>query len=203
MVSVNHHRMVIHAETTQKPCTVYYGSARLCGDRQKVKNELVWDLLRRGGFKLSAVTNMMWFHNDNYGCPQLFQQSVALSFSSFKQEIWAAVAQTEALGIDVESPENFHAPYPYGRAFQAGEFQLVSHFCVNREDAAALLWSCKEAAMKKRGTGFHFTDPRDVRICSCMPTGHWMYAVVVKTPEKVTVAVKREHQLWLALAVSE
>jgi phosphopantetheinyl transferase len=201
---VNCNRMILHIESRKESGSVYYASAGLSGDRNVIKNALLVDLLRCGGFKVpSADRSVQLIRNDRYGCPQLnSQQSIAISFSSIGQEVWAAVTQADALGIDVETPQNFRAPYPYDRVFQADEFQQVSSFCTNKEDAAALLWSCKEAAMKNRGTGFHFMDPRDVRICSCVQKGYCTYAVIVTTPEKVPVVVMREHHLWLALAVS-
>jgi phosphopantetheinyl transferase len=196
-------RMILHAESRKRPSTVYYASTGLSGDRNVIKDALVKELLRHGGFKLSVDRNAQLIRNDRYGCPQLdAQQSIALSFSSVGQEVWAAVSQADALGIDVEAPENFRAPYPYNRVFRADEFQHVSSFCTNWEDAAALLWSCKEAAMKNRGTGFHFIDPRDVRIRSCVQEGNYTYVVIVATPEKIPVVVRREGHLWLALAVS-
>lgn len=195
--------MILHTESRKRPNTIYYASAGLSGDRNVIKNALVADLLRQGGFTVPTDRNVQLIRNDRYGCPQLDSQpSIAISFSSLGPKVWAAVTQADALGIDIETPENFHAPYPYERVFQADEFQHVSSFCTNREDAAALLWSCKEAAMKNKGTGFHFIDPRDVRIRSCVQEGHCIFAVIVTTPEEISVVVIREHHLWLAFAVS-
>lgn len=202
-LGVTCNRMILHTESRKRSSTIYYASAGLSGDRNVIKNTLIGDLLRRGGFTVPTDRHTQLIRNDRYGCPQLnSQQSIAISFSSLGQKVWAAVTQADALGIDVEAPENFRAPYPYSRVFQADEFQLVSSFCANKEDAAALLWSCKEAAMKNRGTGFHFLDPRDVRILSCVQEGHSTFAVIVTTPEKIPVVVMRERRLWLALAVS-
>jgi phosphopantetheinyl transferase len=200
-VTCNH--MILHVESRKGPIPVYYASSGLSGDRNVIKDMLVKDLLRHGGFKLSTDRNAQLIRNDRYGCPQLDAlQSIALSFSSVEQKIWAAVAQAGALGIDVEAPENFRVPYPYDRVFQADEFQHAAGFCTEKEDAAALLWSCKEAAMKNRGTGFHFIDPWDVRVRSCVQEGPFSYRVSVTTPEDIPVVVKREHHLWFALAVS-
>jgi phosphopantetheinyl transferase len=194
---------ILHAESNNKPISVYYASAGFSEDRNVTKNMLAGELLQRGGFMLLEETNALLIKNNKYGCPQLeSQQSLVISFSSAGQRVWAAVAQADALGIDVEASENFCAPYPYDRVFQTDEFHHVSSFCVNKEDGAALLWSCKEAAMKNRGTGFHFMDPRDVRILSCVQERIRRYTAIVATPEKIPVIVIREGNLWLAFAVS-
>jgi hypothetical protein len=57
--------------------------------------------------------------------------------------------------------------------------------------------------MKKRGTGFHFTDPRDVQVQSCRQMNEpSLFTVSVATPEKISVIVFKERHLWLAFAVS-
>lgn len=195
---------ILHVESKNKSIPVYYASAEISGDRDRAKNALAGELLQHGGFMCLDETKAQRIKNDRYGCPQLdSQQSIALSFSYVGQRVWAAVAQAAALGIDIEAPENFRAPYPYDRVFQADEFYNVSNFCTNKKDAAALLWSCKEAAMKNRGTGFHFIDPRDVRILSCVQEIDCGYMAIVATPKKIPVIVMRENHLWLAFAVSE
>jgi phosphopantetheinyl transferase len=195
---------ILHIESKNRSTPVYYASARISGDRDETKNALAGKLLHHGGFMCIEETKAQRIKNDRYGCPQFDpRQSIALSFSFIGQRVWAAVAQTSALGIDVEAPESFRTPYPYDRAFQTDEFYRVSNFCADTKDAAALLWSCKEAAMKNRGTGFHLIDPRDVRILSCEQEIDRGYMAIVATPEKIPVIVMRERHLWLAFAVSE
>jgi len=194
---------ILHAESHNKPISVYYASTGFSEDKNATKNMLARELLQRGGFMLLEETNALFIKNNQYGCPQLeSQHSLVISFSSVGQRVWAAVAQADALGIDVEASESFRAPYPYDRVFQTDELHHVSSFCVNKEDSAALLWSCKEAAMKNRGTGFHCIDPRDVRILSCVQARHCRYTAIVATPEKISVIVIKEGDLWLAFAVS-
>ncbi|MBU1565893.1 MAG: 4'-phosphopantetheinyl transferase superfamily protein [Proteobacteria bacterium] len=149
--------------------------------------------------------NKQLIATDKYGCPRLtveYKQPLSLSFSYTGQKLWAAVAEVDSLGIDVETSVNFLAPYPYNRAFMADDLHLALSFYPKKEDAAALLWSCKEAAMKSRGTGFHFIDPRDVRILSCLQEGHCMYRVTVATPEEISVVVHKKRHLWLAVTAS-
>jgi phosphopantetheinyl transferase len=194
---------ILHVESKIGLISVYYASVGFSGDRNVTKNMLARGLLQRGGFMPLEETNALPIKNNQYGCPKLeSQHSLVISFSSVGQRVWAAVAQADALGIDIEASENFCAPYPYDRAFQTDEFHHVSSFSANREDGAALLWSCKEAAMKNRGTGFHCIDPRDVRILSCVMERHCRYTAIVATPEKIPVIVIKEGDLWLAFAVS-
>lgn len=197
--------MILYTESTKGQIAVYYASAKLSGDRSEVKNTLARGLLRSADSRFPVEKNVQLIKNDIYGCPRLhrdYQQSIAISFSYTGQEVWAAVAKVDALGIDIETPGNFSAPYPYGRVFLEEDFHNISSFCKNKEDAAAMLWSCKEAAVKYKGTGFHFIDPRDVRIHSCMQDGPFSYRVSVMIPEKIHVVVMREQHHWLALAVS-
>ncbi len=198
-------RMILCSGTAKAPVTVYYTSAKFFKDPKEVKNALAGGLLGKVDPKFHAEKNVPLIIKDRYGCPRLnveYKQPVSISFSYSGQELWAAVAEMDSLGIDVETPGNFSAPYPYNRAFLEDDFRVISSFCTGKEDAAALLWSCKEAAVKSRGTGFHCIDPRDVRILSCLQEGHCMYRVTVATPEKIGVVVKRERHLWLALSVS-
>jgi phosphopantetheinyl transferase len=202
---VHINRMILYSESAKESTTVYYTSAKFFGDPREVKNTLVRGLLREVHPSFPATKNGQLIIHDEYGCPRLYienKQPLSISFSYNGQEVWAAVAEMDSLGIDVETLGNFLAPYPYNRAFLEDDFRVVSSFCTGKEDAAALLWSCKEAAVKSRGTGFHFIDPRDVRILSCLQEGYCRYRVTVATPEKICVVAKRERHLWLALSVS-
>lgn len=199
---VNIHRMFLQSEPTKKAMTICYASVQFSGDSRGSKNSLVRRLLRAVAPGLILDRNDPLISTDMYGCPRLsveYQEPLALSFSYNGQELWAAVAASHALGIDVETSENFSAPYPYARAFMEEDLQLALPLCSKKEDAAALLWSCKEAAMKSQGTGFHCTDPRDVRILSCLQDGCGMYRVNVATPERISVVVTRERRLWFAV----
>lgn len=196
---------ILSVQSANGPIDIYYASISLSDNRSERKNLLANWLLKRAGVRVPAECNGQLIKNDGNGCPHLnggIQHPIALSFSQSGQEIWAAIAQAGALGLDVESPENFRVPYPYGRVFSGAEFQCVAGWCRDREDAAAMLWSCKEAAMKNRGTGFHFTDPRAVRIQSCMLNEPLIFTVSVATPGKISVTVIRKQHLWLAIAVS-
>ena len=199
-------RMTLYSESINKTITVCYTSIKFSGDRRDVKNTLARELLNNVVPRFIIEKKEQLIANDIYGCPRVnskYKQPLAISFSYSGQELWAAVADVAALGIDVAMAADFLAPYPYNRAFMEHELQLASSFGSNKEDAAALLWSCKEAAMKKRGTGFHFNDPRDVQILSCLLDGYGRYRVIVATPKKISVVVRKERHLWFAVAASE
>ncbi len=186
------------------PIPVYFAAARLGEDPGEMKDALVQSLVRTVDPGFLMGDNGRLIENDFYGCPRFngeIKRPFSLSFSYSGQVLWAAVARTEALGIDVETPEHFSPPYPYDRAFRRGDFQMVSAVCRGREDAAALLWSCKEAAVKCRGTGFHCIDPRDVRVLSCRQVGCGRFRISVTAPDELCVMVRREGRLWFAVAV--
>lgn len=197
---------VLPVQSAIGPVAVHYASAALVGERDRIKNTLADWLVQQAGFTSKTVGGEPLISYDELGCPRFLQEMqypIAISFSQARQEIWAAVARVDALGLDVESPENFRRPYPYDRVFSGTEFQCVTEYCPAKKDAAAMLWSCKEAAMKKRGTGFHFTDPRDVQVQSCRQMNEpSLFTVSVATPEKISVIVFKERHLWLAFAVS-
>jgi phosphopantetheinyl transferase len=199
-------RMTLYSESTQTPITVYYASAPLARDRSNVKNILARELLRDAAPNPATSNNPPRIRNDQYGCPKMmsgYPWPMAISFSYFKQEVWAAIAQTNSIGMDVENSINFCFPYPFNRVFSPDEFHSIDDFCNNKEDAAALLWSCKEAVVKNLGTGFHFIDPRNVRVHSCLQEKPFAYKVLVTIGRNnFPVLVKREKHLWLAISAS-
>jgi phosphopantetheinyl transferase len=88
----------------------------------------------------------------------------ALSFSWSAGRLWAAVGRSESgLGLDAAAPEEFAGSYPHQRVFMEAEWQAgVTLTTGNRKEAAAMLWSVKEAVVKAWGCGFHFLSPRQV-----------------------------------------
>ncbi|MFI5355402.1 MAG: 4'-phosphopantetheinyl transferase superfamily protein, partial [Desulfobaccales bacterium] len=88
--------------------------------------------------------------------------------------LWAAVGSSDsALGLDVATPGEFAGSYPHQRVFLEAEWQTaVTLTAGNREEAAALLWSVKEAVVKAWGWGFHFLSPRQVEVQFAGPGEH-------------------------------
>jgi phosphopantetheinyl transferase len=107
------------------------------------------------------------------------------------------------LGIDAENRRNFVPPYPYNRVFSKDDFFTVAKFCTTMEDSAAMIWVCKEAVVKNKGTGFHGIDPRDVHLLSCRQRSPFIYQAVVCAPDRKEVSITRERDVWFALSVSK
>lgn len=96
------------------------------------------------------------------GLPRL-----SVSFSQGEALMWAAICQNGVCGVDSAHSEEFRGAYPFKRAFHEDEFESLSAGTdVSREEAAAILWSVKEAAVKALGCGFHLIDPLQMNVVS-------------------------------------
>jgi phosphopantetheinyl transferase (holo-ACP synthase) len=105
--------------------------------------------------------------HDPLGKPHLLlgaQRGPAISFSEGGGAVWAALCGDESdIGIDVAATDEFQGDYPLHRVFQAQELQqAVSLTGGDVAQAAALLWSIKEAVVKALGCGFRLVEPRDI-----------------------------------------
>jgi hypothetical protein len=122
---------------------------------------------------LSALT----LERDPLGKPQICLGATpgpAISFSWSAGRLWAALGRPECgLGVDAAAPREFAGSYPHQRVFRESEWQTaVTLTAGNREEAAALLWSVKEAVVKAWGCGFHFLSPRQVEVQVAGPGEH-------------------------------
>lgn len=93
-------------------------------------------------------------------------QGPAISFSEGGGKIWAALCGDESdIGIDVAAPHEFQGDYPFHRVFHPQELQYALRVTEgNLDEASALLWSIKEAAVKALGCGFHLVDPLQITV---------------------------------------
>ncbi len=91
---------------------------------------------------------------------------VRLSFSYGKDRLWAALARSPRhLGLDVAHPAEFQGSYPFHQAFHDEEWLMVPDTSrQSSSEAAAFLWSLKEAAVKSLGCGFHFLGPKELLV---------------------------------------
>ena len=89
-----------------------------------------------------------------------------ISFSRGGGKIWAALSGDEAdVGIDVAGSADFEGAYPFQRVFHPEELlHAVKLTDGDREEAAALLWSVKEAVVKALGCGFYLVEPRHISV---------------------------------------
>ena len=182
-------------------------------DLQSAKEFLACLLLeasRRGrvrDFSLSA---------NSLGQPRLLvdgRPGPPISFSWCAGRLFAALGLDQSwIGLDAASPEEFTGPYPYKRVFNPMELQVATLLTGgNREEAAALLWSAKEAVVKATGCGYRLFGPRRLRLEFQSPgehgplwRGHLPVPAADQTPQAilhiVPAASIRLPQVWLSLA---
>jgi hypothetical protein len=90
----------------------------------------------------------------------------SISFSNGGGKVWAALCGDESdIGIDVADADEFQREYPFHRAFHQEEFQYALRLTgEDFREAAAMLWSIKEAVVKALGCAFHLVDPRQITV---------------------------------------
>ncbi len=146
-------------------------------DKTKSKLELIWSLVKNSraseifGLPVEIDTYWLGVSYDALGRPELMmnrRKGPSVSFSHLGSVTWAALCLTEGkVGIDAACVEEFPQNYPFGRVFNYDELSGacgITHG--NVSEAAAILWTGKEAVVKCIGTGFHLMDPLELRIFS-------------------------------------
>ena len=102
--------------------------------------------------------------SDSLGKPHLLidgSEGPSVSFAYEGHTMWVAVGRRGSnVGIDAAQSASFMGNYPFHRVFQEGELGNGG----KREEAAALIWSAKEAVVKALGCGFHLVDPLHLRV---------------------------------------
>lgn len=90
----------------------------------------------------------------------------AISFSTGGGSIWGALCGDESdIGIDLAASGEFQAGYPLHRVFHDHELDHALRLTDGDwGEAAALLWSVKEAVVKSLGCAFHLVAPRHVHV---------------------------------------
>jgi len=107
--------------------------------------------------------------SDPWGKPEIWLNGVpgpTISFSWSAGRLWAAAGRPgNSLGLDAAAPEEFAGSYPHRRVFTETERQTAINLSRgDAAEAAALLWSVKEAVVKSAGCGFHFLSPKQVQV---------------------------------------
>ena len=104
------------------------------------------------------------------------------------------------IGIDAAEADEFKCPYPFYRAFGKDEFNGVTDLCDgNQAEAAALLWSIKEAAVKAIGCGFHLLDPLEIMTSNFRPS-HGGVLFNMHTDISIPAWARREGRTWVSIA---
>jgi phosphopantetheinyl transferase len=117
----------------------------------------------------NRVTLPIRIAHDRLGRPHLLlgeHPGPAISFSTAGEDVWAALCGDKSdIGIDVAGSAEFQEGYPMHRVFHARELQTALELARgDSANAAALLWSVKEAVAKALGCAFHLVDPRDIHV---------------------------------------
>jgi phosphopantetheinyl transferase len=137
----------------------------------------------------------------------------SLSFSWCSGRLWAAAGRSEnGLGLDAAAPGEFTGSYPHRRVFREAEWQTaLIQTGGEQAEAAALLWSVKEAVVKARGCAFHFLGPRQVQVHFNAREGNsWLWRGCLEEagqdgdlsggPEPCLAVSVRLQDVWLAAA---
>jgi hypothetical protein len=106
---------------------------------------------------------------DSLGKPRVLcgtESGPSVSFAHLGAGTWGAMCPSSAtVGIDVAQAEEFSDGYPFSRVFHEEDLTVTLKKTHDDEkEAAALLWSAKEAIVKAIGCGFHLLDPIDVKV---------------------------------------
>ena len=139
--------------------------ATLLWEHLRAKESPLW---KRPHFSNRAAYPIQLVH-DPLGRPHLLvgeHRGPSISFSTAGEEVWAALCGDESdIGIDVAEAAEFQEGYPVHRVFHAQELhQALELAGGDLSEAAALLWSIKEAVAKALGCAFHLVDPRDIHV---------------------------------------
>jgi len=172
-------------------------------------------LLLRDHFP-AARTQDLALTRSPLGKPHLLVDGIPgppVSFSWSAGAWWAALGTSNSwIGLDAAAPGEFSSDYPVHKVFNSKEWQrALSLTAGNREEAAALLWSVKEAVVKAHGCGYHFFGPRQIRaeFAGLGEQGpRWRGRLEAPCPhppppgsrEIIPVTSSRQHQVWVAVA---
>jgi phosphopantetheinyl transferase len=124
----------------------------------------------------------------------------AVSFSEAGGWTWAALAAAAQVGCDAAQAGEFPGGYPFHRVFHPEELAHASRLCGGDPgEAAALLWSLKEAAVKALGVAFHFMAPLELRVGQSI-AWHGGVLFQVKAGRHLPAWARRLGPGWLAIA---
>lgn len=160
----------------------------------------------------------MQITHDSMGKPHLLvglSEGPGISYSYLGRTMWAAMCdERHHCGIDAAGISEFGEDYPFHRAFRDGELEgLRAVTCESASEAAALLWSAKEALVKALGCGFHLVDPCCVEVSYRRACGEalFMEAAVYKRiltrrlpslPGETRLIAFRRGEAWISIALA-
>jgi len=186
--------------------TVLFASApSYPGAKRRLAAHLLEERHRRDPLSDRPCPEKFSLGTTSLGAPYLFstaRTAPSISFSRSGAQQWAAICERGRIGIDVASAREFTGKYPFDRVFHPFEMAFAARFGnQDRACSAALIWSAKEAAVKAVGTGFHFTDPRDVVVEPERPGAAAPY-LQVWIDRPILIRSRRVDDGWLSLATA-
>jgi phosphopantetheinyl transferase len=179
--------------------------------RQAVKESLALFLAEH---LLERQISGLTVEADSLGQPRMWLGAApgpALSLSWSAGRLWGAVGRSgSGLGLDAAAPEEFPSSYPHRRVFKEAEWQAaVTLTAGDGAEAAALLWSVKEAVVKAMGCGFHFAGPKKVHVqCTAQDEHGYFWWGSLDNPdqnrpggrEACSAISVRLQEVWLTVA---
>ena len=165
----------------------------------------------RSAFPVQLVSGLL-------GRPHLLlgeYRGPAVSFSEGGGKVWGALCgDASDIGIDVAGTDEFTSDYPLHRVFHPEELHHAVRLAGGEvEEAAALLWSIKEAVVKALGCAFHLVDPRQITVYPSIGKGGGGYTFPVGLSGKALERFPRaagqslwvrslpQGTLWLSIAL--
>ncbi len=179
-----------------------YNSTIITDTKEVAKNTLVSSLLGQLLPRQKEIKEVVSLYYDKNGCPQLhchIPLQLNISFSYCDSELWGALALNYPVGIDVESTNSFSGNYPFDLIFSEDEQKSFAQLDEDPAVAAAGMWSCKEAAVKSRQSGFSDLGPQDVLIRAIEKTGTY-FKIEVFAEQPYDVIAEKKGRIWRALA---
>jgi phosphopantetheinyl transferase len=194
--------------------------------RQQARLLLAAELVEASSFRNEAsISSSHRLHegfeitSDGFGAPHLVVQGIegpGISFSYLRNAIWAALCGKDCrCGIDAAHSDDFSDDYPYHRAFSREEIEdFLSVTNGNTAEAAALIWSAKEAVVKALGCAFHLIDPLQVQVGSCGSSlggailltaklsAHAREKLSEGSLQRISLATVLVRSTWVSLAVT-
>jgi phosphopantetheinyl transferase (holo-ACP synthase) len=189
--------------------------------RDRAKRDLAASLWRSccpstSDSEVSRTSHWFELRKDRFGMPILAvkgSKDPSISFSYVPGTCWAALCNGANVGIDVAESREFEGCYPFRRAFHENELLQVTSVAADcLQEAAALIWSVKEAAVKAAGVGFHLIDPLGVKARIIISESRRAWSVVnfkrsherliSERPANIPVRSFRFRDGWISVALT-
>lgn len=153
---------------------------------------------------------------DHMGRPELLDGEGgrhSVSFSRVAGRTWAAwTPNGEHVGIDGAEASEFLGNYPFHQAFGLEEWhRALKKNGGDEREAAALLWSAKEAVVKAIGCGFRLVNPLQVTVLSAVEgdfepgtasvSGRGLRRMSLPESIQTYVISRRVERIWISLSV--